>query len=156
MIKKNTKKCYVFIGFLGPFKGGSRGFIFGTITFEITYVQCTRVVCTIFKGILRLLGQIVFFGGHIGGFKTLRKKKSTITRNQNWWLILDRYWFPDHNGSKFFKICQKLTELWSFKEIRAITKLPLLGEEGGGYKNRFGLALHGSFPRHVRANKYKK
>ena len=64
-------------------KGGSRGFIFGTITFEITYVQCTRVVCTIFKGILRLLGQIVFFGGHIGGFKTLRKKKSTITRNQN-------------------------------------------------------------------------
>ena len=64
-------------------RGGSRGFIFGTITFEITYVQCTRVVCTTFKCILRLLGQIVFFGGHIGGFKTLRKKKSTITQNQN-------------------------------------------------------------------------
>ena len=41
---------------------GGQAFFFGTKTFEITYDQCTIVVCTTFKGILRLLGQIVFFG----------------------------------------------------------------------------------------------
>ena len=50
-------------------RGGSQSFIFGTITFEITYDQCTRVVCTTFKCILRLLGQIVFFGAIEGDLR---------------------------------------------------------------------------------------
>ena len=41
---------------------GVGGLFFGMITFEITYDQCTIVVCTTFKGIFRLLGQKVFFG----------------------------------------------------------------------------------------------
>ena len=49
--------------------GGAEVLFFGTITFEITYVQCTRVVCTTFKCILRLLGQIVFFGAIEGDLR---------------------------------------------------------------------------------------
>ena len=94
------------------------------ITFEITYDQCTIVVCTTFESILGLLGQIVFLQPY-GGVWDPPLKKSKITQNQNWWPNLDRYWFLDHNGSKFFKIRKKLTELWPFKEIKAITKLPL-------------------------------
>ena len=66
-----------------------------------------------------------FFRGHRGVFRPPIRKKSTIAWNQNWWKILDRYSFPDCNGSKIFKIRQKLTELWPFKEFRVITKLPL-------------------------------
>ena len=60
------QKIYSYSEFLSVFfsilleranlRGGSQAFLFGTITFEITYDQCTIVVCTTFKGILRLLG----------------------------------------------------------------------------------------------------
>ena len=43
-------------------KRGGQAFFFGTITFEITYDQCTIVVCETFEGILGLLGKIVFIG----------------------------------------------------------------------------------------------
>ena len=59
----------VVIRLVNTLRRGSQGFIFGTITFEITYDQCTGVVCTTFKCILRLLGQIVFFGAIEGDLR---------------------------------------------------------------------------------------
>ncbi|CAL4059872.1 unnamed protein product [Meganyctiphanes norvegica] len=94
-------------------KGGS--FFFRTITFEITYDQCTIMVCTIFEVILGLLGKkkIGAIGGG-GGRPPVRKFQQSPEI-----IIIGGFWidigFLIVTVQSFLLIHKKFTELWPFK-----------------------------------------
>ncbi|CAL4067380.1 unnamed protein product [Meganyctiphanes norvegica] len=95
------------------------------IIFEIAYDQCTNVVYRTFEVVLGVLGQIFFFGA-VGEFSDPPEEKNQqsikIKIDGNFWIDIGLLIVM---VKSFSKIHQKLTELWSFQEIKAITKLPI-------------------------------
>ena len=96
------------------FKGGSLSDFFRIIIFKIIVVKNLSMVGRTFESVLGPPGHMGSMGpsGHYGPSKV---NFLIVVQNHYSGYYICRSQFPDRKGTQFFKIQQKMTELWPVK-----------------------------------------